>query len=76
MRRRISVFPADPGYADPDLTKRLTVTLDGKELERCVTADEETGEAWCYVYPLVEASNGSFVTECLRGKVAIVHAAH
>jgi hypothetical protein len=43
---RISVRKGDPGYK-LDAFKH-EVFLDGEKLQRCFTADEETGQAWVY----------------------------
>lgn len=69
---RLSADKNDPAYRDAALFAE--VTLDGQKLSLCVTADEELGEAVCYV----RASDGTLavmadqlVTETLRGKVEI-----
>ena len=43
---RVSADQADPGYTS--IAGALVVYVDGQELPWAITADEETGEAWCY----------------------------
>ncbi len=44
---RVSVRKSDPAYIADSYT--ATVYLDGVELEQCFTADEELGEAHCFI---------------------------
>lgn len=64
---RISIDPTDPGFSETGFLTR--VLLDGNELHRCITADEELGEAICWGdhvrHDIIER-----VT--LRGKVTII----
>ena len=62
---------------DPDFDIRAVfakVSIDGVELKRCITADEEAGECLCYRIDqngrlCVDA--GEIATETIRGKVSI-----
>ena len=72
---RASVIRADPGYRiDAFLYK---VFLDGVELQHCLTADEEKGEAICYVVDKltglvsIEPGTDHTVTRTLYGNVEI-----
>lgn len=56
---RISVLQGDPGYLGDAASGRYTAFLDGKKLERCVTADEEKGMALVYSAD----SNGRIITD-------------
>lgn len=40
---RVSVIEGDPGYVPPHESARCRVTLNGREVRGCVTADEEIG---------------------------------
>jgi uncharacterized protein (DUF39 family) len=44
---RVSVRVDDPGYVG-ERFPIADVYLDGVPLRHCFTADERTGEAWCY----------------------------
>jgi len=43
---RKSVDKKDPGYSEDSYL--YDVYLDDKQVHKCVTADEETGEVWFY----------------------------
>jgi hypothetical protein len=60
---RKSVLHNDPGY-DPDAFS-YQVYLDGKRLDKCVTADEEKGEA------VVWLSDDNYGLKTLSGKVEL-----
>ena len=71
---RVSADQADPGYTP--LAGALVVYIDGQELLWAITADEDTGEAWCYS----RAQDGSIafdrktrraVIEKVKGKIEI-----
>lgn len=68
---RLSVDKSYVGY-DP-IVSRVYVTLDGERIFSCITADEELGEALCYVWPLsfVDDKYTSLKTELRTGKVVI-----
>lgn len=73
---RVSVKKEDPGYREDIEVYGTKVFLDGKEIHHCFTADEETGEAFCYVTKNgrdVLAEDGeSILTVILKGKIEIV----
>ena len=53
-----------------------TVTVDGVPVQKCFTADEELGEAWCFVTneagALQRSACGKRIAEiCIHGKVVI-----
>jgi len=69
---RLSVDKTDPGYSSDAFG--ATVTLDGKLLGRCITADEESGEALCYATDAdgnVLEFDGGFKTVLHKGNVVI-----
>lgn len=45
---RVSCNEDDPGYRPIDVTKHLRVYVDGRQVRRCFTADEEKGVAYCF----------------------------
>lgn len=64
----------DPGYKTRIYP--AVVTVDGVPIQRCFTADEELGEAWCYATDeagkLIPSPCGTRPVEvCIRGKVVI-----
>ena len=65
---RLSVNKDDSGYCADAFG--ATVTVDGILADKCFTADEELGEAHCFVEPL-ELIDGEIKTEIKRGKVVI-----
>ncbi len=71
---RLSVRRDDPGHSPEAL--RCRVFVDGVDVtNRCFTADEEEGKAWCYAHndrgqPYAN-SWGKPVEEVLKGKVEI-----
>jgi len=68
---RISANEQDLGYCAEAFTAK--VYLDGIELiGRCITADEEKGEALCYKQPPIEGKKETFETEILKGAVKVV----
>lgn len=72
---RVSVREGDPGY-DPD-SHRYRVYVDGVEVRDCFTADERTGEAWCYVRGAdgklkITRPGGALVEFAKRGVVRVV----
>ena len=74
---RISCKSGDPGY-DPMAVGRYKVFVNDKAVtERCYTADEELGKAWCYVLnkdKKVIRKNGdgsSLLTEVVSGVVKV-----
>lgn len=77
---RISVDERDPGYRTYcEWGGRLSgakVFLNGVEMQRCVTADEELGEVLIFSTgeraSLSAARFGGWPTEWLRGEVKIV----
>ena len=42
---RLSVRPEDPGFCNFAHSRNVTVYLDGKRLNYCITADDEEGTA-------------------------------
>lgn len=45
---RLSVRESDPGY-NHEVTRHCSIFVDGVNVtERCHTADEEEGKAWCF----------------------------
>lgn len=72
---RVSVRKNDPGYRKN--TYNVKIFLDGKEVRDCFTADDKTGEAFCYERNgeglLVKAEDGQSIKEITRkGIVQIV----
>jgi len=74
-KNRISVIPSDPGY-DPNIPKlkRYKVIVDGEEVRRCYTADENTGLALVGIdddfgRPIV---NDEIVRDWITGEVQII----
>jgi hypothetical protein len=71
---RKSIIRNDPGFDEN--ASDYEVFLDGKKLERCFTADEELGMAWCRKvddsgkYVLNEEKT-EFLTEIKTGKIGI-----
>lgn len=62
---RSSTDKTDPGF-DPDAwSKGLIITLNGRVVRDCVTADEERGEVWC----LVRSPKGGFELTADRTEV-------
>ena len=74
-KMRISIRKDDPGYHH--LACKCKVLLDSKEAKGCFTADEENGEAHCFVIDdkglYVMNNNQTKIKEIvLHGKVEIV----
>lgn len=72
---RLSVNPNDPGY-DPIRALDAIVTLNGRLVSLCETADEEEGLVIVLAtdkmgYTLAEP-NGDILKQTVRGKVVIV----
>lgn len=73
---RISVRKDDPGFHPLD--SLCEVFLDGQRLRGCFTADEEAGEAHCYVEgddgrPVLDPERpGQLMETVLNGKVTLV----
>ncbi len=65
---RISVRKDDPGYHPQAVGCR--VVLNGKEIERCFTADEEAGEAFCYA---TDANGDCILNQARDGVVEIIY---
>ena len=63
---RLSIRQTDPGYSPKAFSAK--VFLDGEELSKCFTADEELGEAHCYV---LEEDTEELKEVILRGDVVI-----
>ena len=74
---RVSVRKDDPGY-DPILTLDCKVLVDGVDVtNRCYTADEEKGTAWCYKLndekqKFYDSVTDEAAQETLHGKVEII----
>lgn len=66
---RVSVKNDDPGYCAEAFG--ATVTVDGEKIDHCFTADEELGEAHCFVFPYEFISGDKIKEEIKRGKVVI-----
>lgn len=65
---RLSVNKLDIGY---DIRAfDASVTIDGIQNRFCITADEDLGEAICYVQPFLRVGN-KLATELIKGKVVI-----
>lgn len=68
----------DRGYATRVFP--AIITVDGTVVRKCYTADEELGEAWCYVTNeagvVQRAANGGISEICIRGKVVITPCGH
>jgi hypothetical protein len=76
---RSSMRKSDPGFATR--VYPAIVTVDGTPVRKCFTADEELGEAWCYVTnengAVQRAACGKRPAEiCIRGKVVITPCPH
>ena len=72
---RSSAIKSDPGYAT--FQPGASITVDGVPVRDCFTADEELGEAWCYVRNAAgvfeKDSTGRKIHQvCHRGKVVII----
>jgi len=72
---RVSTDKNDKGYIYDAYNHY--VFLDGVELKHCFTADEELGEAHCYVVDkddklVIDDSGENIKTEILKGKVKII----
>ena len=74
---RLSVRKDDPGY-DAEALKDCRAFVDGIEVtDRCVTADEEEGKAWCFKHneegrAFVDDATGNPAEEILTGDVVIM----
>ena len=68
---RVSVDKQDAAYNPNHI--HFEVYLDGKKLTNCVTADEETGEAFCYAMKdgKLDVVNDALVVERLTGSVKL-----
>lgn len=61
---RISAIPTDPGYrTDAAGTGRYDITLNGKRVKRCVTADTDSG----YVIKYLRRNRGWLLNEAKDG---------
>lgn len=72
---RISVRQDDPGYHPQAIDCRAMV--NGKEIERCFTADEEAGEAFCFATDangdcILNEDRTDIVEIIYKGKVEII----
>lgn len=73
---RLSVRKDDPGYS-PTAQRNAEAFLDGKKVDHCFTADEETGEVFLYRtdkdgHPYRDPENPDrLATERLTGEVEI-----
>lgn len=47
--RRVSVVDGDPGYVPLGVAARMEVFLNGRQVERCITADADLGVVLVYV---------------------------
>ena len=72
---RISADKNDPDYSP----QRAVVYLDGKKVDRCFSADTDTGEVVCAVVDdkgrfivLLVDGEPTVATETLRGSVEVV----
>ena len=74
---RLSILKNDPGY-DFELSNRCKVLVDGVDVtNRCQTADEEEGKAWCLKHDsegkaFTDHSIGEVAKEVLSGKIEII----
>ncbi len=73
---RSSTIKTDPGYNPDARCAGYVITVDGHVVRDCHTADEETGEAWCYVRNAqgvfeVDETGQAIRAICHRGKVVI-----
>ncbi len=74
---RLSVDKDDPGY-DSDALQNCKAFIDGVEItERCYTADEEEGKAWCFKLnelgnKFIDEATGEAAKEILIGEVIIM----
>lgn len=74
---RLSIREDDPGY-DPRAIKDCKAFIDGVEItERCYTADEEEGKAWCFKHnelgeKFIDDATGRAAEEILIGAVVIL----
>lgn len=74
---RLSVDKNDPGY-DSEALKNCRSFVDGVEVtDRCYTADEEEGKAWCFKHNemgqvFMDSATGEIVKEILVGDVVIM----
>jgi hypothetical protein len=71
-----ALYPGFDNYKRLSANGTILVFLDGKEVKRCIAADEEAGKAIrlvvdAYGYPVM-APNRTVQIEELRGKVLIV----
>ena len=67
--RRVSADENDPNYSPA--CALMGVTLDGKRLQYCTTADEARGEAICLTWPQPKGYREHLVTHVRRGVVKI-----
>lgn len=59
----------DPGFHPDANLLDIRITLDGKVLNGCLTADSDKGEVLVFTG---YTGNGEYVTEVLYGKVEII----
>jgi hypothetical protein len=67
---RLSVREDDPGYSMEAFGAR--VYLDGEEVDKCVTADEELGKVWVYDLDSLEPDMDEIPIKELSGDVFLV----
>lgn len=67
---RISVDKNDRGYSSH--RHEATVLLDGKEVQRCITADEEEGTVLIITSPPGAEFSRGITTELRKGVVKII----
>lgn len=74
---RVSVRKGDLGYKHFDIALNCDVFVDGEAVtDRCHTADEEEGKAYCYLWNekgkvFLDATKQEAAEEILTGKVEI-----
>ncbi len=74
---RLSADKDDPGY-DAEALKDCKSFVDGVEItNRCYTADEEEGKAWCFKLnelgnKFIDDATGEAAKEILSGEVVIM----
>lgn len=68
---RLSVHKNDLGYDPAIVTQRVRVLLNGREIDRCTTADEEAGRVYRYHSPPIV--RGDCLAEYMQaGSVKII----
>lgn len=74
---RLSVHRNDSGYEEWSKgAKQIEIFCDGEKLDNCHTADEEKGEALCYVFLQEAKYKGYHVGEFIEEGIQILEWPH